>query len=38
MSWLLSLPNNAQLLLTFLILIPIVLGIGAYIDEHYNNY
>lgn len=32
-----ELPNNAQLFLIYLALIPIILGIGAYIDYLWNE-
>lgn len=35
--WFLDLPNNAQLTLIYLALIPIVMGIWAYIDYLWNE-
>lgn len=32
-----ELPNNAQVLLAFLILCPVLMGIGAYVSEKYYN-
>lgn len=33
----LELPNNAQVLLTFLFLCPVIMGIGAYVSDKYYN-
>ena len=32
-----ELPNNAQLLLAFLVLCPVLMGIGAFVSARYYN-